>query len=265
MRAFRSSSFRGNGIMHRTRGVTTDEGMNAGALRNRLAGMADEERARVSARYFKTGPGEYGEGDVFLGVSMPNLRSLAKDCEGADTYVIIGLLCSPVHEERMLALLVLVRRYASGGPEEKEAVFSLYLSHTRWINNWDLVDVSAPHIVGAHLLGRDRGILETLARSDGLWERRIAVLATFAFIRQADFDLTLKLARVLLHDPEDLMHKAVGWMLREVGKRDEPRLHAFLGEHGGDMPRTMLRYAIERFPEKTRKKYLAMGRTGARR
>lgn len=239
-------------------------GVSAHAIRKKLAGMADDERARAVTRYFKVCPGGYGEGDVFLGISMPDLRALAKSCDDAGIDDLLDLLGSPVHEERMLALLMLIRRYARGGPKDKEAAFILYLENTRSINNWDLVDVSAPHIVGHYLLERDKGLLHTLVRSKNLWERRIAVLSTLAFIRHGEYGHTLDLARALLGDREDLMHKAVGWMLREVGKKDAAVLHAFLGEHGPDMPRTMLRYAIERFPQEVRKRYLAMGRKRGR-
>jgi 3-methyladenine DNA glycosylase AlkD len=165
-------------------------------------------------------------------------------------------LRSPVHEERLLALLIMVGRYGKGDERERNRIYRLYLGSTRWINNWDLVDVTAAHVVGAHLEKRDRSLLTSLARSPSLWERRIAVMSTFHFIRRDDFGDTLRIARLLLGDGEDLIHKAVGWMLREVGKRDRRVEEAFLRKHSADMPRTMLRYAIERFPEKLRLRYL---------
>ena len=184
------------------------------------------------------------------------MRALAKRHADADLDTIAALLDSPYHEERMFALLLLMQLYQRGGEQDQTAAYELYLSNTQHINNWDLVDVSAPRIVGRHLQDRSRQVLHELARSSSLWERRIAIIATAWFIRLDDFADTLRIAEILLHDEHDLMHKAVGWMLREVGKRDLAAEETFLKAHYRDMPRTMLRYAIERFPETRRKQYL---------
>ena len=215
-------------------------------LRRRLREAAEPERVENLRRFFKTGPGGYGEGDVFLGVRVPEARKIARRFDALDEKTVLGLLQSPVHEERLVALVILVRRHERGDEATRERVYGLYLENTARVNNWDLVDVSAPQIVGAHLLDRDRTVLDRLARSPSLWERRISIMATFAFIRAGDFKDTLQLARVLLRDEHDLIHKATGWMLREVGNRDEGVLVRFLEEHAPRMPRTMLRYAVER-------------------
>jgi 3-methyladenine DNA glycosylase AlkD len=207
-------------------------------------------------RFFKTGPGQYGEGDVFLGIKVPPLRALAKRYANVGLDTIATLLGSRYHEERFFALLLLMQFYGQATDKDKVAAYNLYLAHTHRINNWDLVDVSAPHIVGRHLHDRPRKVLHKLARSSSLWERRIAILATFWFIRLNDLGDSLRIAAALLHDEHDLMHKAVGWMLREVGKRNLAAEEDFLKEHYRSMPRTMLRYAIEHFPERKRKKYL---------
>lgn len=221
-----------------------------------LKKLASKEDARFLQRFFKTGIGQYGEGDKFLGIRVPVLRKLAKQYNGVSIDDAVRLLCSEFHEERMLALIIMVNRFKKGEAKEKEALYRLYLTHTKYINNWDLVDTSAEHIVGAHLLNRDRKPLYDLAISDDLWERRIAILATFHFIRRYQFDDALSISRILLNDREDLIHKAVGWMLREIGKRDIKAEESFLIKHYQTMPRTMLRYAIEKFPEEKRQKYL---------
>jgi 3-methyladenine DNA glycosylase AlkD len=207
-------------------------------------------------RFFKTGPGEYGEGDRFVGIRVPALRALVRKHPDVSLDDCAELLRSEVHEERMLALLLLVRRYQRGSAAEREAAYRLYLASTRHINNWDLVDASAEHIVGAELVDRDTAPLEALARSELVWERRIAIIATFHFIKRGEFGPTLRIAGMLLGDRHDLIHKAVGWMLREVGNRDQAAEEAFLRGRYRRMPRTMLRYAIERFPEPLRKRYL---------
>ena len=222
----------------------------------RLQTMGDPERARVSRSFFKTGPGQYGEGDVFAGLTVPQVRALAKEVHPLPHSEVIRLLHSPLHEARLLALFLLIKAYDTGDETARERIFTQYLENTRYINNWDLVDCSAEHIVGAHLRSRDRSLLDTLAVSDLLWERRISILATFHFIKRGEFSETLRIAERLLGDREDLMHKAVGWMLREVGKRDLAAEEAFLKKHCRLMPRTMLRYAIERFPEELRQRYL---------
>lgn len=226
------------------------------AIRARLRELGSPEDARFLQRFFKTGPGEYGEGDVFLGIRVPVLRRLARELQATSVEDAAALLRSEVHEERLLALLLLVRAYQRGNAGTRQAVFDTYLAHTRHIDNWDLVDASAEHIVGAHLWEGDRALLDRLARSELLWERRIAIMATFHFIKRGDFAGTLRIAEALLHDRHNLIHKAVGWILREVGKRDQEAEEAFLRAHARAMPRTMLRYAIERFPEPLRQRYL---------
>lgn len=229
---------------------------SATAISKALHALASAETATNLQRFFKTGPGQYGEGDVFLGIKVPPLRALAKQHVDVGLDTIVALLNSRYHEERFFALLLLMQLYQRAEDKEQAAAYDLYLANTHRINNWDLVDVSAPRIVGRHLQDRPRKILYQLARSPLLWERRIAIIATAWFIRVDDFDDTLKIAGILLQDEHDLMHKAVGWMLREVGKRDLAAEEDFLLEHYRDMPRTMLRYAIERFPEAKRKSYL---------
>jgi 3-methyladenine DNA glycosylase AlkD len=222
-----------------------------------LRTLADPERAAHSARYFKTGPGEYGEGDRFLGIRVPEIRAQVKKCEAVTLKDIQTLLKSALHEERLFALLLLVRKFAKGDDKEKAAVYDLYVNNMDRVNNWDLVDSSASQIVGGYLVARDRQILYKLAKSASVWERRIAVIATFQFIGENQFEDALKLARQLLNDDEDLIHKAVGWMLREIGNRNPAVEKFFLQLHYKKMPRTMLRYAIEKFPEQERRKYLA--------
>jgi len=228
----------------------------AAILQSQLRALASPEVAVVLKRFFKTGPGQYGEGDVFLGIKVPLLRALAKQHREASLATIAALLDSRYHEERLFALLLLMQWYQAADESGKQAAFDLYLGNTHRINNWDLVDVSAPHLVGCHLEQRSRAVLDTLARSPLLWERRIAIVATFHFIRRNDCADTLRLARILLRDEHDLIHKAVGWMLREVGKRDFAAAQSFLHKHHRDMPRTLLRSAIERFEPSLRQQYL---------
>jgi len=230
--------------------------MTAPEIRRRLKQLANPEKAKVLRGFFKTGPGQYGEGDVFLGITVPQLRGLSKECGSASLTDSVALLKSSVHEERLLALFLLVAAYQRGNEATKKEIYRIYLRHVRYINNWDLVDLSAPNIVGAYLADRSRGPLYRFARSRDLWKKRIAILATFAFIKQNDGADTLKIAKSLLADDHDLIHKAVGWMLPELGKRDLAAEEKFLKQHYHRMPRTMLRYAIERFPEEKRKKYL---------
>jgi 3-methyladenine DNA glycosylase AlkD len=229
---------------------------SANIIRKQLRALAAPETVALLQGFFKTAPGEYGAGDVFLGIKVPPLRALAKQHRDADLKTISALLDSRYHEERFFALLLLMQLYQQGTDSEQAAAYKLYLGSTHRINNWDLVDVSAPRIVGRHLQERPRKILHTLARSESLWEKRIAIISTLNFIRLNDFDDTLHIAGILLQDEHDLMHKAVGWMLREVGKRNLAAEEGFLKQHYREMPRTMLRYAIERFPEAKRKKYL---------
>jgi 3-methyladenine DNA glycosylase AlkD len=229
---------------------------SAASIRRELKALASPERATVSQRFFKTGPGEYGAGDRFLGIAVPVLRQLARQNSGLPLSEVLSLLRSRWHEERLLALFIMTRQYAHGTTEQRKTIYREYLRHTAYINNWDLVDSSAEHIVGAHVADGDRSVLMRLARSNDLWERRIAMLATFWFIKRHEFDEALRIARVLVDDSHGLIQKAVGWMLREMGKRDRDAAERFLREHAHRMPRTMLRYAIERFPPRLRRRYL---------
>lgn len=230
--------------------------MTARAIQEHLETLGDPEIAAHSQRFFKTGPGEYGEGDVFRGIRVPVLRRVAKKHRTLPLAETRVLLESPFHEDRLLALIILTLAFSRAEAGERKAIYDLYLGHTKWINNWDLVDASAHKIVGPFLMDRSRKPLYRLARSESLWERRIAIISTFAFIDRDEFDDALAIAELLLEDEEDLIHKAVGWVLREVGKRDGQAQEGFLLEHYRTMPRTMLRYAIERFPEARRKAYL---------
>jgi 3-methyladenine DNA glycosylase AlkD len=225
-------------------------------VRREVRALSDPERARNLQRFFKTGPGEYGEGDRFLGLTVPMIRSVAKRFEMLPLDGVRTLLASRYHEERLLALLLLVRQYERGDDSRRAEVFRLYMENLRYVNNWDLVDLSAPGIVGRQLRTGDRSLLDGLARSPVLWERRIAVLATFDWIRDGDIKDALRIAGLLVSDQADLIHKAVGWMLRELGKRDLEAERRFLRKYAHVMPRTMLRYAIERFPEAERKQWL---------
>ena len=235
----------------------------AARLRQRLRRHASASDAAVLRRFFKTGPGEYAEGDVFIGVRVPAIRAVCRDSRGARLKDVEPLLRSRVHEERLLALLMLVGMFSAADETARRAIYKLYLSNTRFINNWDLVDSSAPQIVGGWLSGRSRAPLRTLARSRSLWERRIAMLATFHFIKRGEFDDAFAIADLLFDDGHDLIHKAVGWMLREIGVRDPAAERRFLATRYRAMPRTMLRYAIEKFPEAERKRYL-QGTAGQR-
>ena len=212
-----------------------------------LSALSTEEKRNVLPRFFKTGRGEYGEGDKFLGVTVPNVRSVARNHIAADSDTLEELIASPWHEARLCALLIMVARARKAGEEERKAIFDFYLAHTDRINNWDLVDLSAPTIVGGYLADKPRETLYSLAESDNLWETRTAIVATLAFIRNNDLDDTYRLATSLMRHRHDLMHKACGWMLREAGKRDRQRLYAYVDSHKAEMPRTMLRYAIEHF------------------
>lgn len=237
--------------------IDTGIASEAEIVRAKLVALIDPEKAVILPRFFKTGPGQYGEGDKFHGVVVPKIRKAALEHAGASENDILALLYSEYHEERLAALIILIAQYQRGDGARKEDIFRLYLAHTNRINNWDLVDLSAPHIVGAHLFGKRASILTKLAESRDLWERRIAILATHYFIRRGESRETLRIAKKLLKDPHDLIHKAVGWMLREVGKHcslEEER--AFLDAYASVMPRTMLRYAIECFPEELRAYYL---------
>jgi len=227
------------------------------SARAHLRAFADRERAKFSLRFFKTAPGQYGAGDRFLGIRVPDVRRVAREFRSLPFDDIRALLASKWHEERLLALVILVLRYGRASDSERQTIYDLYLASTDRINNWDLVDVSAPQIVGAHLVERERSVLYQLSRSNDVWKRMIAVLATQKFIREGELDDTFAIAALLIDDKHDLIHKAVGWMLREAGKRDRARLEEFLDEFARCMPRTMLRYAIERLPNPLRQKYLA--------
>ena len=228
-----------------------------GTLRRELRNEADPDDAVNLRRFFKTGPGQYGEGDKFLGIRVPTLRRIARTYRELPIADALALVQSKWHEERLLGLLLLVGHYQRGEPAVKQAVYDAYLGHTRHINNWDLVDASAEHIVGPHLRFQDVQVLERLAASPDVWERRIAMLATFHWIKRNEFAPALRIAALLLTDRHDLIHKAVGWMLREIGKRDRTVEEAFLRAHHRTMPRTALRYAIEHFPERQRQRYPA--------
>ncbi len=224
-----------------------------------LKRQGNEIRADHFSRFFKTGKGQYGEGDRFLGITVPVVRAIAKqyyrDCSLADIEKLLG---NPLHEVRLTALIIMTYQYPKLRENDKHTYYQFYLNHAEWINNWDLVDLSAPKIVGAHLLDNPdkRKVLDQLVVSQNLWRRRIAVLATFPLIKAGQFDEILRLAKILLNDKQDLMHKAVGWMLREVGKKDLSVLIGFLDQNAQVMPRTMLRYAIEKLPETQRQHYL---------
>ena len=225
-------------------------------IKNEMRKLANKKIAEHSQRFFKTGKGQYGEGDIFLGIRVPVLRKIAKKFRRISLAEVSKLLESKFHEERLLSILMLVNLFKSGDEDDQELIYELYLDKTKFINNWDIVDISAGNIVGAFLFEKDKAPLYRLVFSENLWERRIAIVATFYFIKNDEFDDTLKIAEILFTDKEDLIHKAVGWMLREVGKRVIEIEEEFLEEHYLKMPRTMLRYAIERFPETRRKMYL---------
>lgn len=237
--------------------------MRAHDVREQLRALADPVRAAGQMRFFKTGKGQYGEGDVFWGIRNPDMRALVRQWRALPLEQAEVLLADAVHEVRLAGLLILVEQFRKAGEEQRQAIIDLYLRRTDRINNWDLVDLTAP-MLGQWLQTRDRDILRRMAASPNMWEQRIAVVATISFIRQGDFVDILALCRLLLEHPHDLMHKAMGWMLREAGKRDKGVLEDFLSDHGAAMPRTMLRYAIERFPEDERKAWLARTRSAHR-
>jgi 3-methyladenine DNA glycosylase AlkD len=230
--------------------------MTAQGAKQKLKALASSDVAKSSARFFKTGPGQYGEGDIFIGIKVPVLRTAAREFRSLPLEEIGSLLCSPIHEERQLALLILVLQVAKCDDAHRQAAFDFYLENTRFINNWDLVDCSAPQVVGGFLVDKSRKPLFDLTRSKSLWERRIAIVSTQHFIRHDDFADTLAISQIFLNDEDDLIHKATGWMLREVGKKSQAVLEAFLDRHAAVMPRTMLRYALERFPPDQRHAYL---------
>ncbi len=226
-------------------------------LKKELKNLANPKQAKILQRFFKTGPDEYGAGDIFLGIKVPVQRGVAKKYTHLGFDNIKNLLKSKIHEHRLVGILILVSKYKEVGEQEKKKIFSFYLKNHQGINNWDLVDLSASNIVGDYLLNKNKDVLYKLAKSKNLWQKRIAIISTFTFIKNDKFNDTLKISKILLNDDHDLIHKAVGWMLRELGKRDQKIEEEFLKKHIKKMPRTMLRYAIERFEEKKRKSYLA--------
>lgn len=226
-------------------------------IKNELLLLGDPEKAKKLSSFFKTGKGEYGEGDIFLGISVPQQRKIAGKYIDLSLDQLKKLLSSKIHEYRLTALIILVLKYGKANNSEKKEIFDFYLKNTEFVNNWDLVDLSSPKIMGDFLINRDRSILFDLINSTNLWDRRIGILATFSFIRNNDYEDALNISRLLITDSHDLIHKAVGWMLREIGKRDKNVLQEFLNKHYKQMPRTMLRYSIEKFNEEERKHYLA--------
>lgn len=225
-------------------------------LKKELKQIANPNRAKHESRYFKTGKGEYGEGDIFLGIDTLNKRKLAKKYSQLSLKDIKYLISSKFHDYRFVALVILINKYQKGDERKRKQIFNFYLKNIKYVNNWDLVDISAPNIIGDYLLDKDRKTLYQLVKSKSLWKKRIAVLATFRFIKENQFEDTLKISEILLNDHHDLIHKAVGWMLREVGKKDQIEEERFLLRYYQKMPRTMLRYAIERFKENKRQFYL---------
>jgi 3-methyladenine DNA glycosylase AlkD len=226
-------------------------------LKRELQALGNPEKAKELSRFFKTGKGEYGEGDEFLGITVPEQRKLAKVYVDLSLLDIENLLQSKMHEHRLTALLILTYQFPKAPVVKQSEIVTFYLQQTKWINNWDLVDVTCRPILGAYLLERDRDILYDLGRSESLWEQRIAIVTTMEFVKHGQFEDTLQMTVILLNNSHDLIHKAVGWALREVGKKDRQTLEAFLDRYGIQMPRTMLRYAIEHFDEPKRKAYLS--------
>ena len=229
---------------------------NLNSLHQELKALANPQKAKLLQGFFKTGKGEYGEGDIFLGITVPESRNLAKKYSNFPLDDIKELLKSKFHEERLIALLILVHNYKISDEEEKGRIFNFYLENTKYINNWDLVDLSAHKIVGEYLKDKDKSVLYKLSSSSNIWERRISIISTFIFIKNDQFQDSISIAKILLNDFHDLIQKAVGWMLREIGKKDIQVLEQFLKKHYKNMPRTTLRYAIERLPEDKRQKYL---------
>ena len=230
--------------------------MSLSTFRKDIKKLSNLEKAQFLQRFFKTGKGEYAEGDAFLGITVPVQRQIAKKFKDLSFDELKELITSKYHEERLIALLILIERFKKADKNEKEKIVKFYLDYRKGINNWDLVDLSAPKILGEYLIDKDRKILFKFAKSKDLWEKRIAVLSTFAFIKKKDFDDALKIYEILLNYKHDLIHKAIGWMLRELGKVDLKTEEEFLKMYYRTMPRTMLRYAIEKFPEKKRRAYL---------
>jgi 3-methyladenine DNA glycosylase AlkD len=230
--------------------------LNLNELKKVIRANANKDHAKTMQWFFKTGKGEYGEGDKFFGIKVPVQRKIARQFRELNFEDLQKLLNSKIHEERLISLLILLVKYDKADEKVKEKIYRFYKKNSRKINNWDLVDLSAPKIIGTHLLNRDKQILYKYAHSINLWEKRISIISTYSFIKNHDFNTTLEISDILINDDHDLIHKAVGWMLREVGKQDLKTLEKFLKPRYNNMPRTMLRYSIEKFPEKKRKKYL---------
>lgn len=230
--------------------------MNLSQIRKAISKEKNPAQAINLQRFFKTGKGDYGEGDIFYGIKVPVQRGIAKLFKDLSLIDLKKLIHSKVHEERLIAAFILIDQFKEGDHKKKKVIYDFYLKNRKGINNWDLVDLSAPKIVGAYLIDKEKDLLYKFARSEDLWEKRISIISTQAFIREHYFEDTLKISEILLNDKHDLIHKAVGWMLREVGNRDLKTEEEFLQKHYKTMPRTMLRYAIEKFPEKKRKSYL---------
>lgn len=226
------------------------------SVQDELSKLKNPVKGKILSRFFKTGKGEYGEGDIFLGISVPKQREVAKKYIHLTLNELQELLSSKIHEHRLVALMILVIQYKKSEPLQKKKIVDFYLKNTANINNWDLVDLSSYHIIGDYFIDKNKNLLYELARSKSLWERRIAMISTYAFIRNNSFEDSLKIAEILINDKHDLIHKAVGWMLRELGKRSREKEEEFLSKHYKTMPRTMLRYAIEKFSEEQRRFYL---------
>lgn len=232
--------------------------MQANIAKKDLRKYANPDRVAELKRFFKTGPGEYAEGDKFLGIFVPDIRKVARQYEQMPLTQLKLLLVSPIHEERLLSLFILNAQFKSASTQEQKTLFNFYVKNIANINNWDLVDASAHYIIGAYLADKDKALLMKLAKSKNMWKRRIAMVATFYEIKLKQFDTALHIAEILVNDKHDLIHKVVGWMLREIGKRDLKAEERFLKRHAKHMPRTMLRYAIEKFPEEKRQHYLSL-------
>lgn len=230
--------------------------MNLAEIRKTISKQKNPAQAIILQRFFKTGKGEYGEGDIFYGIKVPEQRIIAKQFKDLSLDSLKTLILSKVHEERLIAAFILVDQFKSGDEKKKKIIFNFYLKNRKGINNWDLVDLSAPKIIGAYLIDKEKDLLYKFAHSKDLWEKRISIISTQAFIREHFFEDSLIISEILLHDKHDLIHKAVGWMLREIGNRDLETEEEFLKKHYKIMPRTMLRYAIEKFPEQKRMAYL---------
>ncbi|MFZ0454278.1 MAG: DNA alkylation repair protein [Ignavibacteriaceae bacterium] len=225
-------------------------------LKQTVKNNSNKQQAIILQRFFKTGKGEYGEGDVFAGIKVPLSRKIANDFKDLDFTDLQKVIQSKIHEERLITLFILIAKYKNSDDAVREKLFNFYLKNIRYVNNWDLVDLSAEKIIGAYLIDKDKRLLFDLVKSNNIWERRIAIMSTFCFIKANQFAAALKISELLLKDKHDLIHKASGWMLREIGKRDIQAEEVFLQKYYKNMPRTMLRYAIEKFPEKKRLNYL---------